>query len=220
MLRRHPTLAHVELPQSDIWSLTATTLVLLVQFLEANQPGTILEFGTGRSTLVFAAYVANQVRLGQYAPQLFAVDHDPRWLEQTRQQLEANNLAGYAQLILAPLSLQSFGERSQQAYSLSTEDRRKLTKSGGVDLCLIDGPPGELGRWGSLPLVAEYLRPGALVLLDDAYRPDELEIWKLWQAQYRSCMVQPRMVLTPRGLAAARWLGMLSKRALREHCLL
>jgi predicted O-methyltransferase YrrM len=218
VLRRHPTLARLELPPSDDWSLDATTLMLLMQFLEADQPGAILEFGTGKSTLVFAAHAASQVRLGQPAPQLFAVDHDSRWLELTRQQLEANGLAGYVQLILAPLSVQSFAERSQQAYSFSAEDRRKLAQAGGLDLCLIDGPPGEVGRSGSLPLVAEYLRPGALVLLDDANRPDERQIWKQWQTQYRSAMAQPRILLTPKGLAAARWSGMSSKsRSVRQQ---
>jgi predicted O-methyltransferase YrrM len=72
--------------------------VLLVQFLEAAQPRGILEFGTGRSTLVFAAFAAEQARRGHPVPQLLAVDHEPRWLELTRQQLEDQGLAEHVQL--------------------------------------------------------------------------------------------------------------------------
>ena len=54
-------------------------------------------------------------------------------------------------------------------------------------MLLVDGPVGALGpqaRYPALPLLRERLLPGAVVLLDDADRPEEQEVLARWQADW------------------------------------
>lgn len=52
-----------------------------------------------------------------------------------------------------------------------------------VDVLIVDGPPGLTGDWArypAYPLLREKLRPGAIVLIDDAQRTDERSIVEAW----------------------------------------
>jgi predicted O-methyltransferase YrrM len=53
-----------------------------------------------------------------------------------------------------------------------------------IDMVFVDGPPSavqRLSRYPALPVLLPRLRSGSMVLLDDAHRPDEQEILRLWQ---------------------------------------
>jgi hypothetical protein len=52
-------------------------------------------------------------------------------------------------------------------------------------LVICDGPPGDTlgGRYGVTSVLGERLKSGAVILLDDANRPGELEILERWQAE-------------------------------------
>jgi hypothetical protein len=52
-----------------------------------------------------------------------------------------------------------------------------------IDLLLVDGPPGSLGemaRYPALHVLESQLAPNAVVILDDADRPDEQGIVRRW----------------------------------------
>ena len=52
-----------------------------------------------------------------------------------------------------------------------------------IDLLLVDGPPGSLGetaRYPALHVLESRLAPNAVVILDDADRPDEQGIVRRW----------------------------------------
>jgi hypothetical protein len=56
----------------------------------------------------------------------------------------------------------------------------------GIELLLVDGPPGygegmARSRYPALPALGPRLAPGALVVLDDADRPGEGEILDRWE---------------------------------------
>src|SRR5690606_18547556 len=56
-----------------------------------------------------------------------------------------------------------------------------------IDLLIVDGPPattGQLARYPALPLLAERLSPGAVVVLDDAERDAEAEIARRWCEEF------------------------------------
>jgi len=52
-------------------------------------------------------------------------------------------------------------------------------------LVICDGPPGDTrgGRYGLAPVLGDRLRPGCVILLDDAVREDETEIAARWSVE-------------------------------------
>jgi hypothetical protein len=56
-----------------------------------------------------------------------------------------------------------------------------LASRGPFDFVFIDAPPGWLGRDSTLFAAAAFLRPRAVVLLDDAARPAEQTTLKRWE---------------------------------------
>jgi hypothetical protein len=57
-----------------------------------------------------------------------------------------------------------------------------------IDLLLVDGPPGSLGemaRYPALHALENQLAPNAVVILDDAGRPDEQGIVRRWITEVR-----------------------------------
>jgi len=53
-------------------------------------------------------------------------------------------------------------------------------------LVICDGPPGDTpgGRRGLLPVMNARLRPGSIVLLDDAQRSGEIEAIRRWHTAH------------------------------------
>jgi hypothetical protein len=52
-------------------------------------------------------------------------------------------------------------------------------------LVVCDGPPGSTkgGRYGLVPIMREWLKPGCVILLDDAGREQERAIARRWEAE-------------------------------------
>ena len=83
-----------------------------------------------------------------------------------------------------------------------------LAGADGFDLCLIDGPPKQYGRTGSLVIAAPYLAKQAVVMLDDALRQGERDAMAEWRAAWPQTLGEPRLVLADHhGLAVADWTG-------------
>ena len=57
----------------------------------------------------------------------------------------------------------------------------------GFTLVICDGPPGTTkgGRYGFLPMMKQKLKPGCVILLDDAAREQEQLIVEHWTKEIR-----------------------------------
>jgi hypothetical protein len=55
----------------------------------------------------------------------------------------------------------------------------------GFALVICDGPDGSTpgGRYGLVPIMKGRLKPGSILLLDDAHREQEREIAKRWETE-------------------------------------
>lgn len=136
----------------------------------------VVELGSGASTLVLARL------LRERGGRLTSVEHSPDWAAIVRRQLEREGLTDVARLAEAPLAEHPRGWDGAQWYAASALD--ELPRSG-IELLLVDGPPGygeraARSRYPALPALAERLAPGALVILDDLQRPGEQEIVERW----------------------------------------
>ncbi len=201
-LKDSAELGALDLEPRTSFSLGADALLALARILRSHKPRHVLEFGSGASTLILAHYFS-KMALGPQ-PRVFSIEHDPVWLEATCSWLKANGLERHVRVLHAPLSAQCLEGREWPGYRLGPEEQALLEATPGFDLCLIDGPPGSVGRLLSLPLAAPHLRPGALVLLDDAYRAGEESDWRRWR-QARPELRRCTLHLTAKGLLQGTW---------------
>lgn len=139
----------------------------------------IVELGSGISTVVLARL------LRERGGHLTSLEHDPSWLRLVASQLEGEGLGDFARLVEAPLAPHPLGLDGAPWYATGAVDDLPAT---GIDLLLVDGPPGygpgmERSRYPALPALADRLAPGALVILDDATRPGEREILTRWERE-------------------------------------
>lgn len=151
-------------------------LLELTRLIDRIRPETIVELGSGISTVVMAARCKAAGR-----GHVLALEHDPGYAAATRAELFAQGLEAHATVVDAPLEELVIGAETWSWYGLAPDT------PSDIDLLLVDGPPagtGRLARYPALPRFRERLAPGAVVVADDGDRPDEREMVERWQAEY------------------------------------
>lgn len=161
-----------DLPYDPLWSAAPDFLERIVEHVLETKPQTIVECSSGATTLLLArcCVINGQGRV-------WSLENGPEFAAATRRELERLGLAHRATVIDAPLVHGETGGRNFLWY-----DRAALTVDG-IDMLVIDGPPGfiqPLSRYPALPRLHDRLAPSATIFLDDAARPDEREIVAMW----------------------------------------
>ena len=178
------------------WALAPRTLSFLARLVSVLKPAHVLELGSGTSTRVLARALA---ALGE-GSRLTSFDNDPAFAASTRKALAGDGTAAVASVRFVPLVARSCFGTLAPVYEW---ERRTFAVEAPVDLVLIDGPPRALGgRLGTLYQALRVARPGALVLLDDAERPEEAEVLEKWRADLGDAIATESLPGFDRGLAA------------------
>ena len=174
-------------------AIDGATIDRLVELVRDEKPRSIVEFGSGTSTVVLASLLAE---LHQDGLRLVSFEQDPARAAHSRAALAERGLDRVATVAQLPL-----GERP--AGYLLTEEAIELLRHLAPQLILVDGPTHDSGtsRIGALDIVAPYLRRDATVLLDDALRDSELRIAAAWER--RDDVVVHGIRPTPKGLLEA-----------------
>jgi predicted O-methyltransferase YrrM len=171
------------------------TLKLLQHLVDSLDVRSVLELGSGVSTLL----LANDFR-HRGAGRVLSYDDDARWAEQTAARLAREKLDGFAEVRVAPLAEIEAGGRRARWYDLAS-----LDKAERFDLVIVDGPPAWQGdAMARLPALYELrhrLSDKGVLVLDDAGRPGEQAIAQQWQRDFPD--LHFRMVQTGRGLFVA-----------------
>lgn len=160
------------IPTLSGWSASPELLVHLLNQIRQRRPSTVVELGSGASTIA-TPYMLDQIGGGA----LYSIDHEESYAAQTRGQLA---LHGHHSVTLrvAPLTDHVLDGSTYRWYDLAG-----LDLPNSIDLLLVDGPPEQtnaLARYPALPLLWNRLSDGALILMDDADRDDEQEIIRRW----------------------------------------
>jgi predicted O-methyltransferase YrrM len=145
----------------------------IVELVLQNKPDLIVECGSGTSTL-WLAYALERAGHGR----LITLEHSVAYAEPLREQLKRHDLETLVDFRVAPLENHVFGSESYEWYASST-----ISDIEGVQLLIIDGPPGTLApmaRYPAIPLLLPRLADSALVIFDDAERAGEIAIRKRW----------------------------------------
>ncbi|MCP9234076.1 class I SAM-dependent methyltransferase [Mesorhizobium sp. LMG 17147] len=164
------------LPWSDA-SLLPSALQVVLNEIEINSRKTIVEFGSGISTIYVAQILS---RLGG---RIVSFESDLEWATFVENRLAALNLAEFASVVHAPLGPCTLSKNGLQWYDpvIVTTAVQNLS----IDCVVVDGPPAysagyELARYPALPAVQEWLAQDYVVFLDDIHRLGEQEILRLW----------------------------------------
>lgn len=164
------------LPATRGWAASPDLLRTCWDLARDQRPTTILECGSGVSTLV----LASACRRNGHG-RVVTLDHDPEFAAQTRRRLAAHGLDAWAEVRDAPLEPVEVSGHVSDWYRLAE------VPPGPFELVLVDGPPGaDSGgsRRPAIPLLRDRLADGATVVLDDAARPHEREIVREWVAAH------------------------------------
>jgi len=157
---------------SESWtpaSLRLPSAVALCVIVARRQPMLVLEFGAGYSTLLLAALSRERACRGFG---IVSIEHDRSWCDTHRAKLKS--LGFGVELVHAPLEAVDGAPRYRSAAV-------ELALAGRApDVVLVDGPVGSghggPGREGSLAQAVELAPRGALILVHDALRGEELRL--------------------------------------------
>ena len=132
--------------------------------------GPVLECGSGLTTLLLGLLA------GRRGVETWTLEHHPEWHGRVTIALNEHGIRN-TRVACAPL--RDYG-------GFSWYDPPLAEMPATFDLIICDGPPGTTpgGRYGLLPVMGERFRTGALILLDDANRPEELEALRRWSDEY------------------------------------
>ncbi|MBK8681877.1 MAG: class I SAM-dependent methyltransferase [Bacteroidetes bacterium] len=180
----------LHLPLITSFTIAPDFAFILIKTIQTRKPKTILELGCGRTTLIAAAYLKQNGLQGK----IISVDGDKEYLEQCRYFATLNGLESYIQFVHAPITEQVINKKTYNWYNADMLPKEQF------DLLLIDGPPekvGVLSRYPALPLLIQYAAEHAVILADDAGRPDMIITAQHWQKEFPK--FQQQYIQTLRG---------------------
>lgn len=168
--RYHPG---APLPPLAGWAVNPAGLAAILDYVERRGARTVVECGSGASTL-WLAYALRAVGSGK----VIALEHQEAFAAKTQAVVDAHGLTDWVDIRHAPLvpTTTPRGEFSWYDFDPASID-------GTVDLLLVDGPPGDTGptaRYPALPAFRTKLSPDAVIIADDTERADEMQTIEYW----------------------------------------
>lgn len=174
------------IPYTPKWSAAPDFLQLIVEHVLSHKPTTIVECGSGITTLMLARCCELN---GQ--GHVYSLENGAEYAAHTRDHITRYDLGKHSTVIDAPLVPYTIKGNAYQWYDLAQLTARD------IDLLVIDGPPGFIqrhSRYPALPLLWDRLSGDCAVFMDDAARPDEREIVALWQTEWPSATHEYRTI--------------------------
>lgn len=148
------------------WAISPDAVVWVLADLQERHAPTVIEFGSGQSTVILAASLKHR------GGRLLSVEHDAEYSEVIRGQLNAWGLSDVVKTFVLPLvpSIDP-NERGIRSYDL------RALPAEQIDVALVDGPPraicGPETRLLPLRWCVRNLAQDGSVFLDDSKRPHE-----------------------------------------------
>ena len=181
-------------PLLDDWAAAPDLLLHLANTVVQRRPRSIVECGSGVSTLV----LARTAQLARLPTRIVSLEHDSRYLESTSRLLSLHGLSESVDLRLAPLCPTQIDDHNTNWY-----ERAAISDLLNIEMLIVDGPPsyaGPFSRYPAAVLLGRRLAETALVLLDDAARSDESQIADMWEGDVLSDFIRKDRRKLLRGL--------------------
>lgn len=156
------------------WAVLPDFITELLKLTKEIRPNTIVECGSGLSTLICGYLAKNKM-----ANHVFSLEHNKQFYEATKNDIQIHGLEKFVTLIYAPLKQIQIEGEQWQWYALP----HIMNSIVQIDLLLVDGPPGFLqkkSRYPAFSVLKEFFHKNTVIVLDDSDRPDEQEIINRW----------------------------------------
>jgi len=150
------------IPSTRSWAASPDALLTLLHHAKQSNPKTILDLGSGMSTLVLAKSAP--------AARVFSIDNSAEYAGKTKEMLSLHKVTN-AEVRVAPLLAHASG--------VDWYDLSQLRDIEDIDLLFIDGPPGSKNDRARHPALTECLSklsPRAIIVIDDAGRDGEKDL--------------------------------------------
>jgi len=179
------------LPALRGWAGSPDYLLTLAKSVLKEKPKTVVECGSGSSSVVIAAALKKNG-----SGHLYSLDHSPEFAEKTRLLLESLGLSDWVTVLDAPLTETNLDGELYSWYDVSGLNVES------IEFLNVDGPPRRTNsnaRYPVLPVLHSKLSDGTTVLLDDAGREDELATVQRWKDE--GLISAEEYVTTEKGLS-------------------
>ena len=168
------------------WAASPDVLRVLVRHIERLRPATVVECGSGASS-VWLGYALRRAGRGR----LVALEHDARYAELSRALVASHGLDDIVEVRYAALTPIDTDTVTVDGQERTTADRwydpSALDGLSEVGLVFVDGPPQATGlqaRYPALPRLLPHCTEDVVFVLDDADRPEESAVGERWLAAY------------------------------------
>lgn len=166
----------VPIPPLRGHAISPDTAIFMDDILKALRPKAILELGSGFSSALLARHCA------EYGGTLTSVDHLQEFGDLAAGYVSAWGAQDFFDLIIVDVIEQPL---ESGEHTLFYDLAPVAAKGIKFDFAFLDGPPkyvSEKVRGGFLPLFKDVLSPSCTILVDDYYRPGEMEMVAGWAA--------------------------------------
>jgi len=153
------------------WALDPDSIGLLWESLQEDRPNSILEFGSGKTTLMLARYAESR------RPErvtVVSLEQGVTARAATERLLEESGLGGLVTVLTVPIDDSGF-------YQVAPDQVAVALAGSQPEWLLIDGPHGPAGcRLDTLLRFGALCAPASHWYLDDAFRDGEMEALIRW----------------------------------------
>jgi len=183
------------------WPMGVAAIDLWTERVLERAPGSIIEFGSGVSTVVSAILMR---RLhGDAAPRVFSVEQGEEAGAETQERLERLGLSDGVKMMIAPVGETQSDAFRSQGYAIDPDQMGRFLNGVQPEMVLIDGPLGGYGaRFSTLPAVHPWLAADAEIWMDDALRDSELAIAYWWSEL--GYLEAPSLQFTAKGIVRSQ----------------
>jgi hypothetical protein len=163
------------------WRIRRDTARAIAHIYGSARPAGVIEFGSGVSTVVFAALA----QVSGSSTRTVSIEESPAYAETTWGLLKRYNLTDFASVIVAPVEQQTIN--GWRGFTYRPDPSTVALALGNIrpDLLFIDGPASWLRRrsdcrFGTLLVGRQFAATRALFVADDAFRRRERAILRHW----------------------------------------
>ena len=165
-------------------SLRFHTLAAILNDIIINQRKSIIEFGSGVSTLA----ISNLIKKNNLKCSFVSIEDNKEWFDYINSFLSRNDLQKDVKIIYAPLENNDLVLEDNLWYSMQALNNG-ISKESKISLAIIDGPAAwkpkiRLSRYPAIPYLINFLAEEYSIYLDDTNRKGEKEVFSLWHQKY------------------------------------
>ena len=181
-------------PWNDEWVIHGQAMQFLGALVQGVRPRRMIEFGSGRSTLVLADLLRGRGRI-------LSFEHRARFSRQTDGWLRERGLGDVACLAHRRLTLRRYGAKLLPMYRIRWQEFEAFRE---CELALIDGPPGYIGREATLYELFPRMAVGGWIVADDMNRSSERRWLEAWQRAFGPALEAELLPAIGEGMAVLR----------------